>query len=275
MNRMSDKTQEYGKEIRTFKFDGSHPCQDAALINGNFIIHEKGLLIKGLSTLNPVYTKWRDMSEVTLYEGETTKVTIDLKNEDGEIVAMSKDKANDIEEFYELIEVQKEKHRYYDELKELKVDLEDISIEMDTDRWQNQAYFDTETGDIIYIPTELNEDNVYDDEYIANLPDWEKEMVEKVRVVYEDEGGRYEIIPERASFEAYDIMVKFTEELDDLTVSEKLFDALDGKGAFRRFKNVISRYTEIKEQWYRYKLEVEKQEVREWLWSIGIEPVEK
>ena len=61
---MSDKTQEYGKEIRTFKFDGSHPCQDAALINGNFIIHEKGLLIKGLSTLNPVYTKWRDMSEV-------------------------------------------------------------------------------------------------------------------------------------------------------------------------------------------------------------------
>ena len=55
---------------------------------------------------------------------------------------------------------------------------------MDTDRWQNQAYFDTETGDIIYIPTELDEDNVYDDEYIANLPDWEKEMVEKVRVVY-------------------------------------------------------------------------------------------
>jgi hypothetical protein len=198
-----------------------------------------------------------------------------LENEDGEIVAMSKDRAKDIKEFYDLIEVQREKHRYYDELKELKVDLEDISIATDTDDWGNKAYLDTETGNIIYVPTELDEDNVYDEKYVAELPDWEKEMVEKVKAVYEDEEGRYEAIPKRASFEAYDVMVKFTEELDDLTVSEKLFDALDGKGAFRRFKNVISRYPKIEEQWYRYKLEVEKQEVREWLWSIGIEPVEK
>ncbi|HHV18612.1 MAG TPA: hypothetical protein GXZ27_07105, partial [Thermoanaerobacterales bacterium] len=46
---------------------------------------------------------------------------------------MSKDRAKDIKEFYDLIEVQREKHRYYDELKELKVDLEDISIATDTD----------------------------------------------------------------------------------------------------------------------------------------------
>jgi major membrane immunogen (membrane-anchored lipoprotein) len=161
---MSGIHEEYGKEIRIFIFNGSHPSQDAILINGSFIIYEKGLLIKGPLSFNPVYTKWRDMSGVTLYEGETTKVAIDLKSEDGEIEAVSKDRPKDVEEFYELIEVQREKYRHYDELKELKVDLEDISIEMDTDRWENQVYLDTETGKIIHIPTELDEDSIYDEE---------------------------------------------------------------------------------------------------------------
>ncbi|WP_366922117.1 UPF0158 family protein [Metallumcola ferriviriculae] len=272
---MSDIHKEYGKKLRAFNFDGSHPSQDAILINGNFIIYEKGLLIKGLPPLNQVYTKWRDMSGVTLYEGETTKVTIALENEDGKIVAESKDRPKDVIAFYDLIEVQREKYRYYDELKQLKVDLVDISIIMDTDRWENHAYLDTEIGEIIHIPIELDEDNVYDEEYVAGLPQWEREMVEKVKKVYENEEGRYEVIPERASYEAYDTMVEFTKRLDDLKVSEKLFDALDGKGAFRRFENVISRYPEIEKQWYKYKTEIEKQEVREWLWSIGLEPVER
>ncbi len=99
--------------------------------------------------------------------------------------------------------------------KKLKLDLEEISIVMDTDRWVNQVYLDTDTGQIIYIPTELDEDNVYDDEYISKLPQWEKEMVEDVKVVYEDEAGRYEVIPERTSYEVYDIMIEFTKRLDN------------------------------------------------------------
>jgi len=260
---MSDINKEYGKEIKRFKFDGSHPKQDAILINGSFIIYEKGLLIKGLSPVSPVYTKWRDMSGVTLYEGETTKATIDLENEDSEIVAESKNKPEDIMAFYDLVSMQKEKYRYYDSLKVLKVDLEDISIVMDTDRWENEAYLDTKTGEIIHIPTELDEDNIYDDKYISDLPEWENEMVEDVKAVYEDEEERYIIIPERVSSDAYDMMVKFTKRLDNLIVSEKLFDALDGRGAFRRFKNVLSRYPKINEQWYKFKMELEKQEVRE------------
>jgi len=275
MSDINKENKEYGKEIRRFKFDGSHPAQDAILINGSFIIYENGLLIKGLPPVSPVYTKWRDMSGVTLYEGETTKVAIDLENEDGEIVAESKNKPEDMMEFYDLVSRQKEKYRYYDSFKELELDLEDISIIMDTDRWEHQAYLDTKTGEIIHIPIELDEDNIYDDEYISGLPEWEKEMVEEVKGVYEDEEGRYIIIPERASRDAYETMVEFTKTLDDPNISEKLFDALDGRGAFRRFKNVLSRYPKIEEQWYKYKDELEKQEVREWLWSIGIEPVKR
>ena len=159
--------------------------------------------------------------------------------------------------------------------KKLELNLDEISIEMDSNRWENEVYFDTETGELIYVPEELNQDNIYEDEYIAKLPDWEKEMVADIKAVYEDTEGRFISIPERGSREAYQLMVDFTKRLDDLDIAERLFDALDGKGAFRRFKRVISRYPETEEQWYKFKDESEKQEVREWLRSIGIEPVEK
>ena len=54
---------------------------------------------------------------------------------------------------------------------------------MDTDRFENQVYFDTSTGEIIHIPVELNENNVYDEEYVAGLPKWEKEMIAQVKAV--------------------------------------------------------------------------------------------
>lgn len=274
---MSYIHSEYGKEIKIFTFDGSHrdQNQDVILINVSFIIYEKGLLIKGLAPLTPFYIKWRQVSGVILYQAETTKVTIELKDGADEIVAESKDAPENVIEFYEHIEAQREKYRYFDELKQLKVDMEDISIIMDTDSYENQAYFDTLTGDTIYIPADLNnEDNVYDEKYVANLPKWEREMVDQVKAIYEDEDRRFIFIPKRDSFEAYDIMVQFVKKLDDIDISEELFDALDGKGAFRRFKNVIKRYPKIEKQWYKYKEEADKQEVREWLWSIGIEPIE-
>lgn len=154
------------------------------------------------------------------------------------------------------------------------MDLEEISIIMDTNRWEHEAYLDTQTGKIIYIPVELNEDNIYEEEYISGLPEWEREMVEDVKAIYEDEENRYVIIPERSSSEAYENMVRFTKTLDDPDISDKLFDALDRRGAFRRFKDVLRRYPDIDEQWYKFKEKIEKQEVRKWLWRIGIDPID-
>ncbi len=155
------------------------------------------------------------------------------------------------------------------------MDLEDISIIMDTDRYEQEAYLDTKTGQVIDIPIELDEDNVYDDNYISGLPKWEQELVEDIKAIYEDEEERYMIIPERRKSDAYELMIRFVKRLENPKVSEELFDALDGKGAFRRFQNTLRKYPKIEEQWYKFKEESEKQEVREWLWSIGIEPIER
>lgn len=68
-------------------------------------------------------------------------------------------------------------------------------------------------------------------------------------------------------------MLEFAGTVKDKNLKEKLDIALDGKGAFRRFKNVIGDYPEEEKRWYSFKDEKMKEEVIDWLNSIGIEPV--
>ncbi len=68
-------------------------------------------------------------------------------------------------------------------------------------------------------------------------------------------------------------MVEFSETVKDRNLREKLAIALDGKGAFRRFKNVLSDYPEERERWFSFKDERIRQEVIEWLDEID-EPIQ-
>ena len=54
---------------------------------------------------------------------------------------------------------------------------------------------------------------------------------------------------------------------------EKLSTALDGRGAFRRFKNVIADYPDYSEKWFIFRDERTNKKVIEWLNSMGIESV--
>jgi len=68
-------------------------------------------------------------------------------------------------------------------------------------------------------------------------------------------------------------MVEFAEKVEDELLREKLSIALDGRGAFRRFKNVITDYPDYREKWFKFRDERINKKVTEWLNSIGIEPV--
>jgi len=69
-------------------------------------------------------------------------------------------------------------------------------------------------------------------------------------------------------------MVRFAETVTDPRLREHLTIALDGKGAFGRFKNVIHSHPQELERWYAYKNAKMADRVREWLEEIGIEPLE-
>lgn len=158
-------------------------------------------------------------------------------------------------------------------MKKLKVDLDEIAMEMQDD-FGSTILFDTETGNIVSIPDELMRAVEEDDEKaLEDLPEWEKELIETARSVCSDESGRYEEIPKNPSYEAYDLMIEFAETVKDRHLKGKLDGALRGKGAFRRFKNILSDYPEEQKRWFAFKDERMRQEVIDWLNSLDIETI--
>jgi hypothetical protein len=159
-------------------------------------------------------------------------------------------------------------------MKKLKVDIDEIAFTMETsDEFESITLFDTETGEIVSIPNELMsavESN--DEEEMQDLPDWEKDLIEIAENICNDEGGRYVDIPRKPSYEAYNLMVEFASSVTNKNLKEKLDIALDGKGAFRRFKNVISDYPDEEKKWFAFKDKKMREDVIEWLHDLGIEP---
>ncbi len=70
-------------------------------------------------------------------------------------------------------------------------------------------------------------------------------------------------------WDEYEIMTDFAGEMPP-PYSEKLESALEGKGAFRRFKDMVGRL-ELTEHWYSYRDSKCRREIREWCDAIGID----
>ncbi len=78
-------------------------------------------------------------------------------------------------------------------------------------------------------------------------------------------------IPTESSREGYQDMIAFTESLEDENLKEKLCVALNGRGAFRRFKDVLLSYLKKREEWFKFQNERLEKRVMEWLEENEIE----
>jgi hypothetical protein len=67
-------------------------------------------------------------------------------------------------------------------------------------------------------------------------------------------------------------MAEFTETVADRRLREMLELAIDGRGAFRGFKAVLSDYPDERERWFAIRQERLDQEMKEWLAENDIEP---
>lgn len=163
-------------------------------------------------------------------------------------------------------------------MKKLRVDLDEIAfiMEMSDNFLGSIRVFDTETGEIVDIPSEvMSAVESGDEKEIGSLPEWEKDLIEAAEKVLSDDSMRYVEIPRKPSYEAYNLMVEFADSIKDRHLREKLYIALDGKGAFRRFKNVLLGCPEEEKRWFAFKDRRLRQEVIEWLNSLGIMPLEE
>ncbi len=158
--------------------------------------------------------------------------------------------------------------------KKLKVDLNELVFAMELgDNLERSGYLDTETGEVIDMPDDILR-GVEDGETESVLADWDDELAATAGKILGDEHGRFLEVPKRESREGYEIMVAFAATIGEKDLREKLSIALDGKGAFRRFRNVLDRNPDELEQWYQFKDEWMREEAVRWLLAHGIEPVQ-
>lgn len=77
-------------------------------------------------------------------------------------------------------------------------------------------------------------------------------------------------LPDRHEINDYQNMEKFADQYEDEEVAEWLANSLKGKGAFRRFRAVLERFT-IEDEWYDFLELQHKVLAMEWCEEYGIE----
>jgi hypothetical protein len=130
-------------------------------------------------------------------------------------------------------------------------------------------YFDLDTGAVLYITDDTLfalEDTSLDDD------DWQQEAVSEARQIQDGLGTCYLEVPQVDSFTGYNDMVEFIAAVEDDHLHELLEVAVRGKGAFRRFKDVLYGYPETRQQWFQFKDEQMQRRVVRWLAAHDIEP---
>lgn len=91
------------------------------------------------------------------------------------------------------------------------------------------------------------QESIYLSEDSRNWDEEDKEMAELMDM----EWDRFIRLPEKYEIHEYRIMEDFIDELNDQKLQMELYRAIQGRGAFRRFKDKI-RYSGIEQQWYDY-----------------------
>ena len=91
------------------------------------------------------------------------------------------------------------------------------------------------------------QESIYLSEDSWNWDEEDKEIAELMDM----EWDRFIRLPEKYEIHEYRIMEDFIEELDNQKLQTELYRAIQGRGAFRRFKDKI-RYAGIEQQWYDY-----------------------
>lgn len=142
--------------------------------------------------------------------------------------------------------------------KTLRIDLDELCEAIDNSSYDHEYYLDLETCEILFVS-----------EYMDD------EETEKLKDQIEEEFDRYEPIPKAESHEGYRDMQAFIAIVEDQHLAESLEMAINGKGSFRWFKDVLLNYPEERERWLQFRDERMEERAVEWLDSIDVSLTEE
>jgi hypothetical protein len=170
-------------------------------------------------------------------------------------------------------------------MEKLKINRMDFELAFELSSYETTAYLNTETGAVVFVEDYTShqlEELLTDEETLeATLetiqaqPDLDDstraQLMDAAQVEWEF-GGRYATIPKQDSREGYRDMEEFIWALDDDHLREVLETAIQGRGAFRRFRDALYRHPDTEAAWFAFRDARERNRMIDWLASINIEP---
>ncbi|PWU25646.1 MAG: hypothetical protein C5B48_00315 [Candidatus Rokuibacteriota bacterium] len=143
------------------------------------------------------------------------------------------------------------------------VDWDDLEMALTWRSDEHHYYLDLRTGKVVTHP-------IWDSEEEGDLSEEEGDLSEEEV----DEGlasGHLVEIERLPSSTEYDWMAEFAASVRRAHLHELLDVALRGRGAFRRFKDVLAAHPAERERWFAFREERMREAMREWLEAHDIE----
>jgi hypothetical protein len=137
------------------------------------------------------------------------------------------------------------------------IDWDDLEMALTMNMEESDCYLNLRTGKV-----EIRADS----SLVGDVGPSEEEIEAGVT-----EGYLIYIEPIESSVE-YRWMAEFAESVDEPELRGKLEVALDGRGAFRRFKNVLADQRTERERWFAFHSRRLREAMDEWLTDHDIEP---
>jgi hypothetical protein len=136
--------------------------------------------------------------------------------------------------------------------KRIPIDLELVRMAFEDRDGDGRWLLDGDTGEVL-------QPNDFDDDDLAD------------QINEGDE--RYIVIPYQGSDVGYRDMAEFIDSVNDNRMRALLEVAINGRGAFRRFKDVLQEHPQERERWFAFQKERADRRILRWLETEGIEPV--
>ena len=147
------------------------------------------------------------------------------------------------------------------------ISLKDVVDAMDLPNSDWISYLNPKTGDIVTVTDEdrqLVEDEDLDE---ANLPEWQRESLPRVRAALESDD--FLALPDKFEIHEWAIMERFANSQVRETRREELLDAIHGAGAFRSFRSAVRRLR-IEDEWFKFRQSAFEGIALGWLEAHGI-----
>ena len=170
-------------------------------------------------------------------------------------------------------------------MRRLKIKLIDLEGAFEMNSPEMHHYLDTETGEVLMVTDEFSQeleqlweeagpkDKLEDLLRKSKLPDLQKQALAEAQRVEEHYGTRVVSVPEPDAHRDSGDVDAFIATIAEPALRAELHRAFRGRGAFRRFREVLRDNFRERERWFTFKRERLRQHMADWLASLDLEPL--